>query len=102
MTTIPKGGRGHKVSYESQTVRVPLPILDKVQEFCNAYRESVVKGENQTFEKTQALLSEFSEISLTKDEVIAEAHKILKGRRNARISLEKLLRLLYNDSNINL
>lgn len=39
-----KGGRGKKAPYETITVRVPLPIKDKVDKIIEEYKLSLVGG----------------------------------------------------------
>jgi len=36
----PKGGRGKRAPYETTVVRVPNPVLEQVEEICDAYRNS--------------------------------------------------------------
>lgn len=88
----PKGGRGHKAPYESTHVRVPVPLKAKVDKLIEEYRELVLNGnqpEREAFNCADAM-------SLTSlDEAIGLAHEILKQKKSAKVSLEKLLTALY-------
>ena len=49
MNGRPVGGRGHKVSYKSRTVRVSEPIIEQIQTICDTYREAVLKNIEHLF-----------------------------------------------------
>ena len=102
MSDIPLGGRGRKAPYKSHTVRVPDPLIDRVTNICNLYRQAIVSNKFPDLDTQELLdLVIFNE-RLTKKQVIDEAQKIIKKRRNARVSLEMLLKALYKDEDIKL
>jgi hypothetical protein len=41
----PVGGRGKKAPYQTITIRVPLPIKDKVEKLIEEYRASLVNND---------------------------------------------------------
>lgn len=96
------GGRGHKVPYRSRTVRVPEPIIEQIQTICHNYREAVFKGDLKNIEHQEIPKLSQSINPLTKEQAIREARKIISQRKSPRISLEKLLRILYSDDQIKL
>ncbi len=98
----PIGGRGHKAQYKTKTIRIPVPIEPQVEKLSNIYRQAVSEGSWDNVEGKELLGSITPIDRLTRDEAIEEAYKILKSRKSAKISLEKLLQVLYGDKNIKL
>jgi hypothetical protein len=77
---VPKGGRGIRASYETTHVRIPLPIKEIVEKISNHYKET----------------EEIPSIALLDHEQALDiARRILKYKKSARISLEKLLKSIY-------
>lgn len=76
-----KGGRGLKAPYETTVVRVPLPLKDEVIEMVEAYKNT---GSNPLVQKL-----------VTSNEAIELARNILRQKKSAKLSLEKLLSSLY-------
>jgi len=87
----PAGGRGKKAPYETITLRVPIPLREEIEKQVDAYREFVVNGINPEPVKPEGgILS-----SPSREEVINQAKEILKQKKSAKQSLEKLLQVLY-------
>lgn len=80
-----KGGRGNKAPYESTHVRVPVPIKAEVEKLINEFKLGI-DGH------TENLLTGLIEV----DEAVKIAQGILKQKKSARVSVEKLLTALYN------
>lgn len=77
---VHKGGRGLRASYETTHVRVPLPVKDIIEKIANQYRDT----------------EEIPDLNfLNSSDVIELARRILKHKKSARISLEKLLKSIY-------
>ena len=92
----PVGGRGKKAPYETTHVRVPVPIKPQVDELIECYRQTVVENENVNLDQVNRETSSSSTndfVSLP--EAIILAKQILKQKKSARVSLEKLLTSLY-------
>lgn len=88
----PKGGRGVKAPYESTHIRVPVPIKPKVNKMVEEYRELILNGKEPERERFGCLNS----VTLTTvGEAKAIAQEILKQKKSAKLSLEKLLTALY-------
>lgn len=79
-----RGGRGVKAPYDTVHVRIPLPIKAEVERLSQAYKESVVNGEIKE-----------SEEHLTYEDAVELAKEILKSKKSARVSIEKLLTGIY-------
>lgn len=77
---ISKGGRGKKAPYKTTHVRVPEPIKAEVERMAAQYRA----GELNTM---PAL-----------DDAIQTAQSILRQKKSARASMEKLLTSLYGQT----
>jgi hypothetical protein len=42
----PVGGRGKKAPYQTITIRVPLPIKDKVEKLIDEYHQSLLNNDD--------------------------------------------------------
>ena len=89
----PVGGRGKKAPYETQVIRVPVPIVPQVEKFIESYRVSVVSDEEDNLEEKSNVPSEVA--VLTYSDALQRAKEIVNQGKSARISLAKLLQLLY-------
>ena len=88
----PKGGRGKVAPYESTHVRVPVPIKPKVDKLVDEYRDLILNGnqpERDKFNCPDAMTL------TTVGEAKELAKDILKQKKSAKVSLEKLLTALY-------
>ena len=77
MMTVPKGGRGHKAAYETTHIRVPEPIKGEAERLSVGYREG-----------RQVRAVELEEMKQL-------AREVLRQKKSARVSLEKLLTALF-------
>ena len=101
METKPKGGRGHKAPYKTKIMRVPEPIAYRLEELCDIYRQASLQG-NWDGIDGDLLVSTTPLDRLDKNQAMEEAKKILKQKKSARVSLEKLLQVLYGNDEIKL
>ncbi len=85
--SINKGGRGKKAPYKTVIVRVPVPIVAMVQQMIDGYR---LTGNVPELTNTNHLPS--------KDDLIAKSEQIIKSKKSARQSLEKLINYIYSES----
>jgi hypothetical protein len=81
----PKGGRGLKAPYESTHLRVPVPLKDEIERLIEKYRESVLTGIDSD---NQPGLCDY-------EQAVEYANSILKQKKSARQSVEKLLTAIY-------
>ena len=83
LTTMskPVGGRGNKAPYETTHVRVPMPIKSEIERLIEGFRE----GRTQQQENSLTSL----------EDAVETARELLKQKKSARISLEKLLTTIY-------
>lgn len=85
---IPKGGRGLKAPYTTQTVRVPSPCIESIQSIINGFR---LTGE----------LPKIKDNLIDKSKAIETAQDILTSRmgktKSAKYSMEKLLQVIYGE-----
>ena len=91
--TKPLGGRGKKAPYETQLVRVPVPVVQKVEQIVDDYRNLVINGEESEFEKYPSLAACVTPVSYS--EALQRAKEIVKTKKSAAESLAKLLQVLY-------
>lgn len=79
----PKGGRGIKAPYETTHLRVPVPIKPELERLIERYKE---QGDTSSENLLTGL-----------DEAVITAKSILKQKKSAKISLEKLLTAIYGE-----
>jgi hypothetical protein len=89
----PLGGRGKKAPYETKLLRVPVPIVQKVELIIDDYRNLVINGEVSEFEKYPNLAACVTPVSYS--EALQRAREIIKSKKSALDSLAKLLQVLY-------
>ena len=87
----PTGGRGKKAPYETTTTRVPVPLLKSIEQQVDQYREFVVNGTQPSVQGKETAAMTMTSYS----EAVAHAKEILKQKKSAKQSLEKLLQVLY-------
>ena len=75
------GGRGNKAPYETTHVRVPVPIKVEIERLIDEFRE----GRTQQQENSLTSL----------EDALETARELLKQKKSARVSLEKLLTAIY-------
>jgi hypothetical protein len=75
--TVPKGGRGVKAPYTTTHVRVPEPIKARVEAMSQAYKDGTLNE------------------PISFDEAVETAHKILKQKKSAKVSIQNLLTAIY-------
>lgn len=88
MSDISKGGRGHRASYETTHVRIPVALKELVQGLSN---DCKLTGNVPSLEPVP-----ISQSTLTKEQAIALAKEVLKSKKGAKYCLEKLLTGLYS------
>lgn len=94
---MPVGGRGKKAPYKTVVVRVPEPIVETVEKLANDYRDAVLAGKS-TDEFVKVMTDdECYRNSLRYDDVKVAIADILKMKKSAKISMEKLLQVLFPD-----
>lgn len=78
--SVSKGGRGIKAPYETTHVRIPVDIKDQVERLSQAFKEGITEKPSQP-------------VSL--DEALSIAKNVLRQKKSARVSIEKLLTSIY-------
>lgn len=84
---VQKGGRGKKAPYSTKVVRVPEPVLSEVEKLVTSF---------------YSVETRLEDIPVNLPEAIEKAREILLLKKSARVSLEKLLQVLYNDKTVKL
>lgn len=81
------GGRGRKAPYTSSVVRVPSPILPQVEKLISEfYRLEDSPQDPQGLPKV-----------LTREEAAAAAAVALGQKKSARVTVRKLLQVIFDD-----
>jgi hypothetical protein len=117
------GGRGKKAPYETTHVRIPIDLKSEVEDLVEKFRNNSYKTENNLNDNSaielqkgsnkfiQFMISEFKnnnlfiveksddnldkKVSMTLEEAIVEANKILDSRSTKKELASKLLSVLY-------
>lgn len=97
LMAVYKGGRGNRVPYATQMMRVPTPIKDQIQQFIDSYRASVSEGFTDAPGETTELPEAKPKPRLSKEEAIEKAQQIITHKESARISMSKLLSAIYQE-----
>ena len=96
-----KGGRGKKAPYSTEIVRVPSPIRGIVDKLIEGFREKVESGEIKDYEDSQELASDLTGekpvTTISKEEAIESAKRILRGKKSKKQGFEKLLQVIYGE-----
>lgn len=97
---INKGGRGKKSPYATKVVRIPDPLLQRVEELVNDFYSNEKSTDDQSvlqnhieFKQDIPSAREYALNILTQNKV---------SKKSTKYCLEKLLQVLYNDDSINL
>lgn len=86
----PVGGRGNKAPYATKVVRVPEPVIERVNEIIASYREGIDSEFSATAAHDNKLVTGYD---LIRDEV----DEWRKSAKVGKAKLEKLLQLIYGD-----
>ena len=96
---INKGGRGKKSPYATKVMRIPDPLLKRVEELIN----DLYSHEKST---DKSVLANHSSNQNDLEQSISHALDILAqnkiSKKSTKHCLEKLLQVLYNDDSIKL
>lgn len=84
LMSAPKGGRGIKAPYKSTHVRIPDDIKPQVEQLKQAYFEGLDLDKCVEEQKP-----------LTSNQAVDIAREILKQKKSARVSMQKLLTALF-------
>ncbi len=98
----PKGGRGQQAPYETKVMRVPLPLVNQFEQEINEFRDIAINGIADQDDPATVAISRLGKDKITRTEAINKAKAIIKQKKNAKISLVKLLQVIYNDKTITL
>lgn len=77
----PLGGRGKRVPYSSRPMRIPDPLRSQVEKLVTAFYES--EQESKSVELPDL------------NTAIEEARNIIRSKKSARQSLQRMLTFLY-------
>jgi hypothetical protein len=103
MTVLrPIGGRGKKQPYETKVIRVPSPLVPLIDWICDRFYE---KKTSQLWPDDLTPLEAFKALNLlnlARADIIKASKAVLVSKKSARLSLEKLLQVIFGDESINL
>jgi hypothetical protein len=93
----PLGGRGLKQSYETKVIRVPLPLVETINELANKFYASYNPSAPDPDLLTENALSVLGVCTVSKQDAIAKAKVIIARKKSAKVSVINLLQVLYRD-----
>lgn len=101
-----KGGRGNKAKYPTTVMRVPAILEELVAQMIKELYEGNFQPSTKPTNHDHTVLNpnQKSPISTLPDkqELIDISNKILTNKKGAKVSIEKLLQVLYEDNEIKL
>lgn len=97
---INKGGRGKRSPYATKVVRIPDPLLKRVEELVNDFYQNEKSTDDQSVPQNHVTFNQNREESVSHALDILAQNKISK--KSTKYCLEKLLQVLYNDDSIKL
>ena len=97
---INKGGRGKKSPYTTKVVRIPDPLLKRVEDLVNDFYSHEKSTDDQSVHQNHMKFNQNIEDSKNYALDILAQNKISK--KSTKHCLEKLLQVLYNDDSIKL
>ena len=110
MTVLrPIGGRGYKEGYESKVIRVPTPIIPLVNELADKFYQAYLvhkTHEKDPIDSDDTTMNDVMEslgiAELNKTTALESAKAVLAHKKSAKLSIEKLLQVIYGDNSIKL
>lgn len=97
---INKGGRGKRSPYSTKVMRIPDPLLKKVEELVDDFYQNEKSTDDQSVLENHIEFNQRIEESINHALDILAQNKISK--KSTKYCLEKLLQVLYNDDSIKL
>jgi len=91
--SLPVGGRGKKAPYETVVLRIPSPLVSKVQEMISDYRDSIVDTQLNKSDSPPNNIGD--RVGKDFNQALEEAKRIVKFKKSSAESLAKLLQVLY-------
>lgn len=99
MTNKPVGGRGKKAPYTTAVVRIPEPLVPLVNQLADTYRTMCAAGQITQHDLLNLDIFSTSYSAVPQVEAVEGAKRILKQKKSARVSLIKLLQVIYPSFN---
>ena len=78
------GGRGHKLPYRTMTKRIPEPIAQEIDQLAQSYTDWITQSSSLR-----------NTIVINDSEMREKMRQILKMKKGAKYSMQKLLQLLF-------
>jgi hypothetical protein len=101
-----KGGRGNKAKYPTTVMRVPAIleelVVKMIKELYEGDSQQSIESENHDHKVLKPNQKSTISTLPNKQELIDISNKILTNKKSAKLSLEKLLQVMYKDNQIKL
>ena len=93
----PKGGRGLRQSYETKVVRIPMPLVETINELVEKFYTSYNPDNPDSDLLTDKVASSLGVCTVSKQDAITKAKLIVSRKKSAKVSVLNLLQVLYKD-----
>lgn len=97
---INKGGRGKKSPYATKVMRIPDPLLKRVEELVNDFYSQEKSTDDQSVLENH--MGKNHNIETFKNYALDILAQNKVSKKSTKYCLEKLLQVLYNDDSIKL
>ena len=95
--TRPLGGRGLRQSYETKVIRVPMPLVETINDLVEKFYTSYNPENPDTELLTDKVTSSLGVCTVSKQDAITKAKVIISRKKSAKVSVLNLLQVLYQD-----
>ncbi len=103
MTVLrPKGGRGLKESYTTKVIRVPEPLIPFIDWVTDRFYQGYYDGVWQYNTPPEETVRRLGLVNLVKTEILSHAQSVLAQKKSARLTVNKLLQVIFQDKTIDL
>jgi hypothetical protein len=95
--TRPLGGRGLRQSYETKVIRVPMPLVETINDLVEKFYTSYNPENPDSELLTDKVTSSLGVCTVSKQDAITKAKVIISRKKSAKVSVLNLLQVLYQD-----
>jgi hypothetical protein len=93
----PLGGRGLRQSYETKVIRVPVPLVETINDLVDKFYGNYNPDNPDSDLLTDKVTSSLGVCTVSKQDAITKAKVIISRKKSAKVSVLNLLQVLYKD-----
>lgn len=91
-----------KESYTTKVIRVPEPLIPFIDWVCDRFYQGYYDGVWQHNTSPSETVKRLGLVNLVKAEIISHAQAVLSKKKSARLTVSKLLQVIFSDKTIQL